>query len=93
MKPRKLKLGVNGFLVIARMTLDDVPLRFFNTFRQAETFCEDHQGDHGPSTTLEELIEDTALRTGMTLSGTVGLIVVEVALGCPVRQVYDVYFD
>ena len=83
---------MNGFLVIARMTMDDVPLRFFDTAKQASEFIDRQMVGNAASPECHNLVEEMAEAARFPTTGLVGLSVVEIIGGCPVSQSRHVEF-
>lgn len=71
---------MNGFLLVARMTMDDLPLRFFAT--------EDGIGKYmlgGDGESIEDVVQRIAPIAGCSASDLIGLDSIEFRDGQPVE--------
>ena len=83
---------MNGFLVIARMTMDDVPLRFFEDQKIAEEFVDRQVAGKEAKPELHQLVDDMAAKSEFPTTGLIGLSIVAIVGGCPVSRTRHVEF-
>lgn len=74
---------MNGYLLMARMILDDVPVRFFSDLAEAKEFLKVNIIDGEPTTEFQDRIKSMAAAIDFDTSDLVGCDVLRVTEGWP----------
>ena len=74
---------MNGYLVMVRMNLDDVPVRFFTELSEAKEFVEASVIDGGPTADFEARVNSMAAAIDFDVSDMVRCDVLRVIDGWP----------
>lgn len=85
-------LEMNGYLLMVRMNMDDLPLRWFNNLAEAKEFVSERIEDGNPTKVFEELLESVAVAIDFQLSDLVSCKVLRVINGWPTEVVHSEVF-
>jgi hypothetical protein len=83
---------MNGYLLMVRMNLDDVPVRFFSNLAEAKEFVEANMIDGGPTADFEAMVKSMAAAIDFDVSDMVRCDVLRIVDGWPTEVAHSEAF-